>query len=211
MKGQRLWIVLALLGLALSGCSASTVEPGGNELDMASPAAVYCEEQGGTIELRSDENGAYGVCIFPDGSECEEWAFFRGECSPGGEEAEEEDLAGVSMAREAALDYIFDQYGEGVFPAPGSNWTVERTSGEVLGWVEYRFTAGDVAVTVGHAVVPPEQMVYEVTVAETTTGFEWQGEVDAQGQVSEGQSRPLSAISRLSFRKIPALVLSFSI
>ena len=25
-----------------------------------------------------------GYCIFPDGSECEEWAFFRGECVPGG-------------------------------------------------------------------------------------------------------------------------------
>jgi hypothetical protein len=22
----------------------------------------------------------YGVCIFPDGSECTEWGFFRGEC-----------------------------------------------------------------------------------------------------------------------------------
>ncbi|MBN1260537.1 MAG: DUF333 domain-containing protein, partial [Anaerolineae bacterium] len=29
--------------------------------------------------------GQYGVCIFPDGSECDEWAFFNGACAPGGE------------------------------------------------------------------------------------------------------------------------------
>jgi hypothetical protein len=51
---------------------------------MANPASVYCEEQGGTLEMRQDaEGGIYGVCIFPDGSECEEWAYFRGECQPG--------------------------------------------------------------------------------------------------------------------------------
>ncbi|MBU1866793.1 MAG: DUF333 domain-containing protein, partial [Actinobacteria bacterium] len=29
------------------------------------------------------DGGTYGVCVFPDGSECDEWAFFRGECEPG--------------------------------------------------------------------------------------------------------------------------------
>ncbi|MBN1138650.1 MAG: DUF333 domain-containing protein, partial [Anaerolineae bacterium] len=24
-----------------------------------------------------------GYCVFPDGTECEEWAFQRGECMPG--------------------------------------------------------------------------------------------------------------------------------
>jgi putative hemolysin len=50
---------------------------------MANPAAVYCEEQGGVIESRTDENGMYGVCHFPDGSSCNQWDFFRGECAPG--------------------------------------------------------------------------------------------------------------------------------
>lgn len=45
------------------------------------PASVYCQEQGGKLEIREDTSGGqYGVCIFTDGSECEEWAFFRGEC-----------------------------------------------------------------------------------------------------------------------------------
>jgi len=53
-------------------------------IGMPNPAAVYCEAQGYTVEIRTDANGSqYGVCTFPDGSECDEWAYYRGECSPG--------------------------------------------------------------------------------------------------------------------------------
>lgn len=52
--------------------------------DMPNPASVYCEENGGTVELRQDAlGGVAGICVFPDGSECDEWAYFRGECGPG--------------------------------------------------------------------------------------------------------------------------------
>lgn len=54
-----------------------------SDAGMPNPASVYCEEQGYRLEIRTDEEGnQYGVCIFPDGSECEEWTFFRGECGP---------------------------------------------------------------------------------------------------------------------------------
>ena len=60
----------------------ATAQPGG--AGMPNPAAVYCEEQGGRVEIRTAaDGGQYGVCIFPDGSECDEWAFYRGECDPG--------------------------------------------------------------------------------------------------------------------------------
>ena len=50
---------------------------------LPNPASAYCEEQGYRLEIRTDEEGnQYGVCIFPDGSECDEWAFYRGECGP---------------------------------------------------------------------------------------------------------------------------------
>ena len=55
-----------------------TSESGG----LPNPASKYCLDQGYELEIRTDESGnQYGVCIFPDGSECEEWAFFRGECT----------------------------------------------------------------------------------------------------------------------------------
>ncbi len=50
---------------------------------LPNPASVFCEEQGYKLEMRTDASGTAGYCIFPDGSECEEWAFFRGECAPG--------------------------------------------------------------------------------------------------------------------------------
>jgi putative hemolysin len=52
--------------------------------ELANPASVFCEEQGGTVDMRQDESGGtFGVCEFDDGSECEEWQLFRGECEPG--------------------------------------------------------------------------------------------------------------------------------
>ena len=51
---------------------------------LPNPAAVYCEDQGYRIEIRTDEAGnQYGFCVFPDGNECDEWAYFWGECAPG--------------------------------------------------------------------------------------------------------------------------------
>jgi putative hemolysin len=52
-------------------------------LGLPNPAAVYCIEQGYELETRDEADGQASYCIFPDGSECEEWAFFRGECEPG--------------------------------------------------------------------------------------------------------------------------------
>ena len=56
-----------------------TEEAGKQEL--ANPAATYCSEQGFTYETRKDDQGnAYGVCVFDDGTECDAWAYFRGDC-----------------------------------------------------------------------------------------------------------------------------------
>ena len=51
---------------------------------MANPASEYCVGVGGTLEIRAQEDGGqYGVCLFTDGSECEEWALYNGECQKG--------------------------------------------------------------------------------------------------------------------------------
>jgi putative hemolysin len=54
------------------------------EAGIPNPASVFCEEHGGRLNLRTGpDGGVAGICIFPDGSECEEWAYFRAECKPG--------------------------------------------------------------------------------------------------------------------------------
>jgi len=57
--------------------------------ELANPASVNCEGNGGKLEIRTEPAGQFGVCIFPDGSRCEEWRFFRGECKPGECQAED--------------------------------------------------------------------------------------------------------------------------
>jgi len=45
------------------------------------PAVVYAEKMEIELETRHNiDGGAYLVCLFPDGSECSEWDFFRGIC-----------------------------------------------------------------------------------------------------------------------------------
>lgn len=52
------------------------------QANLPNPASAYCEQQGYTLEIRTAADGSQsGVCKFPDGSECDEWAYFRGECA----------------------------------------------------------------------------------------------------------------------------------
>ena len=45
---------------------------------IANPAAVFCIEQGGTHDIRKDEDGAaYGMCILADGTEVDAWEYYR--------------------------------------------------------------------------------------------------------------------------------------
>lgn len=50
---------------------------------LANPAAVNCQKQGGSLNSLEFEKGTKAFCSFEDGSECEEWAFYRDECRKG--------------------------------------------------------------------------------------------------------------------------------
>ncbi len=74
--------------LALTACTSTQVpiSPAPTATDnpqvgIPNPASVYCKENGNILEIRTADDGSqYGMCVFPDGSTCEEWAYFRGEC-----------------------------------------------------------------------------------------------------------------------------------
>lgn len=58
--------------------NASTSTP---IINMPNPASVNCTKNSGKLEIKNNNDGSqYGVCTFPNGKTCEEWAFFRGEC-----------------------------------------------------------------------------------------------------------------------------------
>ncbi|TKJ29240.1 MAG: hypothetical protein CEE40_08935 [Chloroflexi bacterium B3_Chlor] len=87
-------------------------------------------------------------------------------------------------ARDAALVYVIGHYGE---QAPWRNliWLEEEITPEgLVGHEAYQYAAGDWVITISHPVVAPEAVVYSVVVANETTGFRWEGDVDAVGRVT---------------------------
>ena len=64
---KKITLVLALLVLVI-GCAEQAEE----KQELANPASVHCEEQGGISRMEKNEAGQYGVCALPDGTECEE-------------------------------------------------------------------------------------------------------------------------------------------
>ncbi len=83
------WIVvivflLAGCGQAPTPAPATSVPVPPPTAGIANPASQFCRDSGGRSEIRTAADGSQtGYCLFSDGSECEEWAFFRGQCTPG--------------------------------------------------------------------------------------------------------------------------------
>jgi putative hemolysin len=80
-------VLFGLIVIAAAACSVEvqvTPTPSDGIGGVSNPAAVHCREQGQIYEIRTALTGdQYGVCRFDDGSECDAWAYFRGECLPG--------------------------------------------------------------------------------------------------------------------------------
>ena len=90
---NRIFTFVIIL-MALTACAApqtqATVKPTATDMTQAglpNPASVYCEQNGNTLDIPTADDGSQsGVCVFPDGSSCDEWAYYRGECGPAAEE-----------------------------------------------------------------------------------------------------------------------------
>jgi len=78
-KKLNLIVSFVLLAVLIIGCVPDD-QPENPPVDMANPASVYCQGLGFREETRQDELGQYGVCVFPDGSECDSWDFLAGRC-----------------------------------------------------------------------------------------------------------------------------------
>jgi len=74
-----------LAGVCLTvGCAVARAQTQSAQ-QIANPASQNCVARGGMLRIeRRPDGGQYGVCIFEDNRQCEEWAMFRGECPVGG-------------------------------------------------------------------------------------------------------------------------------
>lgn len=74
-----------LTGIIVFGLTACGVTPTNNDsssiVGMANPASIYCVNKGGTSRIITSKNGTeHGMCILPDQTRCEEFAFMQGTC-----------------------------------------------------------------------------------------------------------------------------------
>jgi len=90
MPALALLVASAALAVgALTGCAAPSAPAGAAAVaaapQRANPASQNCTARGGTLSIeRTGAGGEYGVCVFDDNRQCEEWALLRGECPVGG-------------------------------------------------------------------------------------------------------------------------------
>ena len=98
---------------------------------MANPASVNCGNVGGTLKIMTDSSGGqYGMCQFPNGTSCEEWALFRGEgCKPGVS-------ATATPAGDAKMMVTFTQADNNTtaLVAAGSQFAVQLASNPTTGY-----------------------------------------------------------------------------
>lgn len=104
MKKQIIFIYIAVamvLGFAVYKTNKNNIDTNNKDIPkleeqktdnkestkIVNPASAYCEKNGGQSEIRTSADGSqYGVCIFKNGTECDEWDFFAGRCNKDGED-----------------------------------------------------------------------------------------------------------------------------
>jgi putative hemolysin len=76
---------LLALGCAEKSVRARSPNSSGSSPQLANPASKRCVDKGGKLVIeRQPTGGEFGLCVFEDNRQCEEWALFRGDCPAGG-------------------------------------------------------------------------------------------------------------------------------
>jgi len=127
-------ITFTIILMALTACSVfqvQTLESAGTVMppNMPNPASVYCKQNGNQIEIQTAADGSQSSeCVFPDGSTCDEWAYFRGECGPAasgggpGGSSGTEIIANDGSKPAGATDVITDWQGVIKSTGPGTQY-----------------------------------------------------------------------------------------
>ena len=91
----------------------------------------------------------------------------------------------VRTTRDLTLAYVGGRYSDEA-PPLGLTWVEEDVTPEgLVGSITYQYSAEDWVVTISYQVVAPDSVIYQVVVSNQSTEFQWQGTVDAAGQVAE--------------------------
>lgn len=77
------------------------------EAAIANPAAKNCLDKGGKLATLKETAGELSICKFTDGSECEEWQFYREECKKGQYLKADTSHSYNGLIRKVGKNYVF--------------------------------------------------------------------------------------------------------
>ena len=80
MNKILIFILISVFVILLLNSCAKKEEKSFQGVNIANPASINCVNNGGKLKVMEDEKGQHGVCVLSDGTECEEWAYYRKEC-----------------------------------------------------------------------------------------------------------------------------------
>ena len=112
--------VLAIAAGALLSACGDDGDSGGGEANLANPASVFCVDQGGESII----DGGAGICKLPDGTEIDEWEYYR------------ENHESVGIANPASV-FCVDQGGESIIDG-GAGICKLPDGTEIDEWEYYR-------------------------------------------------------------------------
>ncbi len=121
-------ITFTIILMALAACSTPQTQvviesPATDipQVGMPNPASVFCSQKGNKLVINTAPDGSQnGVCVFPDGNSCDEWAFYRGECGLLAQKSPTPELAGEApvITTEAGAE---GNNGAGGYMPPGTS------------------------------------------------------------------------------------------
>lgn len=72
----RLISVVLCVVLGVAACGDGSDD--NVDTQLPNPASVFCEESGGTVRIETADDGSQtGICVLADGTEIEEWEYYR--------------------------------------------------------------------------------------------------------------------------------------
>jgi hypothetical protein len=162
-------LVLIVVAVLLAACTANPTLPASVPVltdaplaNLPNPASAYCEQQGYAAEIRTAADGSQGgVCIFPGGSECDEWAYFRGECNPGQviptpSSTSETEVLPTALPTPMAIDAA-DYQGWWTYTHPTYRFSIMLPED----WIVEQVTRADPATSTPTLILHPEGAVAE--------------------------------------------------
>ena len=122
-------VALVVIVTALTACRAPQAQAPDPtaaptpQVHVPNPASVYCTQQGNTLEIVTAADGSQsGVCHFPDGSSCDEWAYYRAECGPAAQPSPTPGVAVEATLPPGSTEEVYDWWGVIKSNQPGAQF-----------------------------------------------------------------------------------------